>query len=93
MVPALEEGDFVLFRRLFLADNLSPGKIVIVRHQRLGTIIKLLGEGTKPGLFKLRGLSVLSTDSNHMGEVRRQEIIGQATLRIGRHGLSWLGTI
>lgn len=91
MGPALADGDFVLFRRLSPADIPSPGTIVIVRHQRLGTIIKLLGEETTPGQFRLRGLSALSMDSNHMGNVARQDIIGQAVLRIGRYGVSSLG--
>ena len=91
MVPALEDGDFLLFRPLSPASHPSPGRIVIVRHQRLGTIVKLLGEETRPGYFRLHGLSPLSTDSNHMGDVERQTIIGQAVLRIGRHGASSLG--
>lgn len=90
MVPALENGDFVLFRRLSPAEQPSPGTIVVVRHQRLGTIVKLLGEETRPGRFKLHGLSALSMDSNHMGNAARQDIIGPAVLRIGRHGTSGL---
>ena len=90
MGPALEDGDFVLFRWLSAVDHPSSGTIVIVRHQHLGTIVKLLGEETKPGRFRLHGLSALSMDSNHMGDTARRQIIGQAILRIGRHGVSRL---
>ncbi|MXW40868.1 MAG: hypothetical protein F4Z75_06985 [Synechococcus sp. SB0668_bin_15] len=90
MAPALEDGDFVLFRRLSADDGPSPGLIVVVRHRRLGTIIKLLGKETAPGQFRLHGLSALSTDSRHMGNTARQEIIGQAVLRIGANGMSRL---
>ena len=83
MAPALQDGDFVLFRRLSAADNPCPGAIVIVRHQHLGTIIKLLGKETGLGQFSLHGLSAMSMASNHMGAVARQNIIGQAVLRIG----------
>ncbi len=91
MVPVLEDGDFVLFCRLSPINNPSAGRIVIVRHQRLGTIIKLLGEEVRPGHFRLHGLSPLSTDSNHMGDVGREDMIGCAVLRIGHHGVSSLG--
>ncbi|SAY39345.1 S24/S26 family peptidase [Candidatus Synechococcus spongiarum] len=91
MVPALEDGDFVLFRRLSADHGLSPGVIVVVRHQRLGTIVKLLGEEAAPGHFKLHGLSALSMGSHHMGNTARQNIIGLAVLRIGTHGTSRLG--
>ena len=90
MVPTLQDGDFILFRRLSADDSPSPGRIVIVRHQRLGTIVKLLEEETRPDRFRLSGLSALSVDSSHMGNVARQDIIGQAVLRIGRHGTSRL---
>lgn len=90
MGPVLEDGDFVLFHRFSPRDQPSPGAIVIVRHQRLGTIVKLLGEETRPGEFRLRGLSALSMDTNHMGTVARQDIVGQAILRIGRHDTSGL---
>ena len=91
MVPALENGDFVLFRRLSADHSLSPGVVVVVRHQRLGTIVKLLGEETAPGQFRLHGLSALSMSSHHMGNTARQDIIGQAVLRIGPHGTTRLG--
>lgn len=91
MVPALEDGDFVLFHRLSADHGLSPGVIVVVRHQRLGTIVKLLGEEAAPGRFRLHGLSALSTDSRHMGNTARQDIIGRAVLRIGPHGATGLG--
>ena len=91
MVPALDDGDFVLFRRFSPADHPPPGGVVIVHHPHLGTIIKVLDQEIKSGYFRLRGLSVLSTDSNHMGDVARQNIIGEAVLRIGRHGASGLG--
>ena len=91
MVPALEDGDFVLFRRLSADHGLSPGVIVVVRHQRLGTMVKMLGEEAAPGQFRLHGLSALSTDSNHMGNTARQDVIGQAVLRIGPHGTTRLG--
>ena len=90
MVPALEDGDFVVFRRLSADHRLSPGVVVAVRHQRLGTIIKLLGEEATPGQFRLHGLSALSMDSRHMGNAARQDIIGQALLRIGPHGTTRL---
>lgn len=90
MVPALEDGDFVLFRRLSADDSPSPGLIVVVRHQRLGTIVKLLGKETAPGHFRLHGLSALSTDSRRMGNTARKEIVGQALLRIGANGMSGL---
>ncbi|MYG64446.1 MAG: peptidase S24 [Synechococcus sp. SB0669_bin_7] len=90
MVPALADGDFVLFRRFLPGESPCPGTIVIVRHRRLGIIIKLLDQETKPGHFRLRGLSALSTDSNRMGNTARQNIMGQAVLRIGRHGVSGL---
>ena len=90
MVPALADGDFVLFRRLSADHSPSPGAIVVVRHQRLGVIVKLLGEEATPGQFRLHGLSVLSMDSRHMGNAARQDIIGRAVLRIGPHGTTRL---
>lgn len=90
MAPVLEDGDFVLFRRFSPGESPSPGAIVIVRHRRLGTIIKLLDQETRQGRFRLRGLSALSTDSHHLGDAARQDIIGRAVLRIWRHGVSRL---
>lgn len=90
MAPALEDGDFVLFRRFSPGERPSPGTIVIVRHRRLGTIIKLVDQEAKSGRFRLRGVSALSTDSRHLGDAELQDIIGRAVLRIGRHGVSRL---
>ena len=91
MVPALEDGDFVVFRRLSGGDSPSPGSMVVVRHRRLGMIIKLLGEEVAPGQFRLHGLSALSMDSQRMGNTARQDVIGQVLLRVGPQGLSRAG--
>ena len=90
MVPVLDDGDFVVYRRRSGNHSVSPGEIVVVRHQQLGTIIKLLGEEVAPGQFRLHGLSALSMDSRRMGITTRQDIIGQAILRIGANGTTRL---
>ncbi len=93
MRPLLEEGDFILFHRLAATKVPKPGAIVIVHHEHLGTIVKLLGEETPSGRFKLAGLSVVSTEAAHLGQVKRQDIVGQAMVRISRHSVSplWAG--
>ena len=90
MAPALADGDFVLFRRFSPNDIPSPGRVVVVRHQQLGTIVKLLGEEVAPGQFRLHGLSALSMDSHHLGNTMRRDLIGQAVLRMGANGTAWL---
>jgi signal peptidase I len=79
MQPTLSPGDIVLLRRRCA----RTGDIVVVRHPRLGRIVKRVREG---GL--LTGDNPAdSTDAERLGRLVDSELIGVAVLAIMPSGL------
>lgn len=78
MAPLLPSDSFCLFRR---ASGLDRGDIVLVRHPRLGSIVKLIQriDGKK---IWLEGVSQQSTSTASLGAVSAGEILGRLVLKI-----------
>lgn len=92
MSPLLEHGDFLILRTLRTAP--TSGRIVLVKHPRLGLLIKLLGEivdgSLSPPSYSLHGINPDSISSAAMGSIGEESILAQANWKVGRKGLSSL---
>jgi len=84
MVPALKSGDFVLsFARVF-----SPYKandIVVVRHPKLGNIIKRIQKIDSNKRVRLIGDNALSTSSDEIGWQEPDTVLGRVVWRIASY--------
>jgi hypothetical protein len=79
MVPLLAEGDFVLatdWYRLFGPPR--PGDLVVFRHAVHGVLVKQV-EGVLPGgTLVVRGTRPVSLDSQEIGPVPAEDVLGKA---------------
>lgn len=87
MRPALEEGDFVVARRLPRGANIAVGDIVEIDHPDFGLIVKRVME-TRPGCVLVQGLTTLSLEAGQIGPIARSRIKGRLVWRISPKGLS-----
>jgi signal peptidase I len=84
--PLLEEGDFVLVLKIPFRF-LRKGDIFVFQHPFYGTMIKLVAEKfPEKGFVHAIGVHPLSTDSQKIGPVMKDDIIGKVFLRIPRKG-------
>jgi hypothetical protein len=86
MSPTLEDGDFVLALAAPWLGRVRCGDVVLVRHRRLGLIVKRVVHLDHSGWLKLAGDSAASCSSESMGRVQRRAVLGRAVLRIAPRG-------
>jgi hypothetical protein len=73
MAPSLEPGGFAIFKRGIVY---RPGDTVLVKHPRLGTIVKRIARADG-GQFWLEGTSPQSTCTHDMGAVSKKALVGR----------------
>ena len=81
MVPNLEDGDYVIAKRLGPADVITIGDIVEIDHPSLGPIIKMI-KSARFGNVQFQGLSVRSTEPDQIGWHLE---FGPGSGRVGHH--------
>ena len=94
MAPTLQDGDIVIaLNSRFRLSGPVTGDVVIVDHPHLGFIVKRVsGVNVQTGAVSLAGDGGLSTDSESIGYVTADRVLGRAIIRIPRTGyLRWLG--
>lgn len=72
MYPVLKDGDYVIASSLL---PLKVGKIVVIDHPQLNTIIKRITEINAQGL-RVKGESAESTSSDKIGIVSKKDVLG-----------------
>ena len=87
MVPNLEDGDYVIAKRLGPADVITIGDIVEIDHPSLGPIIKMI-KSARFGNVQFQGLSVRSTEPDQIGWIPRSRLKARLLCRISPRGLS-----
>jgi len=75
MSPTIPSGTYVLSKG-FLLSKLIQGDIVIVRHDKYQTIVKRIKD-VRNDQFYLVGDNPMSTTSQDIGWVSRQNLIGK----------------
>ncbi|PID77085.1 MAG: peptidase S24 [Deltaproteobacteria bacterium] len=73
MSPALNHGDYVLASRWFLKPE--AGRLVVVRHGKLGIIVKRIAEKTSQG-FWLKSDNALGSSTSSMGMISYGQLMG-----------------
>lgn len=74
MSPNVRDSDFVLVVSSRFC-RLKPGKVVVVQHQKLGTIIKRIAKRSDRKLL-LAGDNLDSTSSQDIGWVDEDALVG-----------------
>lgn len=92
MQPLFADGDYLIFRRIGKSDTPASlaGQSIIVRHPQFGQILKAAIPAKTPGKVALKGMSILSTEADHLGEVGMETVLGVGTVRISPRGLSFV---
>ena len=85
MSPTLEDGDYVLIRKLRRQRKLTLGLIYVINHSELGRIIKRLSDMKHDRCYFI-GDNPSSTPSTVIGAVESSRVIGQVILAIGKSG-------
>lgn len=75
MSPTIPSGTYVLSKSFWLS-KLIQGDIVIVKHDKYQTIVKRIKD-IQNDQFYLVGDNTMSTTSEEMGWVSRQNLIGK----------------
>ena len=82
MEPTLSDGDHVICIR---PRSLRPGSVYLVRHPRLGRMVKRLGADGR-----LCGDSDDSTGPDRLGPIAECEVLGRAWLAVRPSGVTRL---
>ena len=85
MSPTLEDGDYVLIRKLRRQRKLTLGLIYVINHSELGRIIKRLSDMKHDRCYFI-GDNPSSTPSTVIGAVESSRVIGQVILAVGKSG-------
>ena len=84
MWPAYRSADYVLVLR-HRWQRLKRGDVVVIRHTSLGCIIKRIHEIAADGSLRLAGdHAQLSTSSEAMGPVVRDQVVGKVIWHLPR---------
>lgn len=81
MAPWARAGDYLLLGR-FAARHARPGRVVVVDHAELGTIVKRIDRVDEHGGLLLAGDASASSSSESLGVVPGERVIGRVLLRI-----------
>lgn len=74
MSPVLNEGDYVIASSWWL--KLKLGSLVVVRHPQYKIIVKRILELRHDGAFLLSGENAASVDSQQMGWLTKNDLLG-----------------
>jgi len=84
MLPNYCAGDYVLTCRLH-TSIFKAGDVVVVRHPRFGNIIKRIARIDEASMLVIAGDNPLaSTDSETLGLVSSQQVLGKVLWRIAQ---------
>lgn len=83
MSPQFRHDDYVVSLR-WPRRYLRPGRVVVIRHPALGTIIKRIAEIRADGCIALSGDNPASTSREAMGWVTPDRVIGQVIWHIAQ---------
>lgn len=86
MSPALRHGDYLVGRRR--RDGIDIGAIVLVRHRRLGRIVKRVKAIEPDGDLRVAGDNPASTSGDSIGSVAAEEITAVVRWRIAPSGVT-----
>lgn len=91
MAPTFSDGDFVVA----LSDDVCArppalGAVVIVRHPRLGLLVKRVLDVDSEGRVKVGGDNPMSTSSRDLGRFESSQVLGRVLLRIPKQGFPCL---
>jgi len=87
MSPVLEDGDYVVLKRVRRQSALKPGEIVLIRHAEFGDILKRIRR-LGPNGIEAEGISDASVSSEKIGRVAFEHVLGRLIWRIGPGGVS-----
>jgi nickel-type superoxide dismutase maturation protease len=87
MSPTLMNGDYVIVKNR--PRSFRPGFIYVVKHERLGRIVKRL-ENKVNGALSFTGDNPNSTSSERIGSVQPHFVLGKAIFAITPKGLKRL---
>lgn len=85
MVPALSNGDFIVNIETKIGTTTGRyniGDIVVVRHHKLGDIVKRVIDVSADNYLRLAGDSPLSTSSEVLGWQPVNSVLGKVIWRV-----------
>ncbi len=77
------DGDYLLVRKVLRSGEIRNGYIVTVKHPQFGRIVKVVVAVT-PETVKLAGISKMSTSTNDLGDIKKEDIDGVGVAVIPR---------
>ena len=82
--PSLLPGDYVLILKHFPFTKLyDPGDILVLNHSEYGLLIKkTISADPIQGVYEVGGTHPLSKDSNSLGLINHQDVIGKVIYQI-----------
>ena len=89
MVPALNNGDLLIAKRICFPKKVAVGDIVEIEHPDFGKIVKFVKE-LKLDKVRLYGSGLSSVDSGQIGWVRNANLKSLVLFRISLRGISRL---
>lgn len=90
MVPTMEEGDFILLKVASSVRSYDVGAIVVLKRLCEPLMIKRIVACNEDGSYQLAGDNIDSISKTDIGKVEKQQILGQAVLRLGGKGVDFL---
>jgi len=90
MAPAMEEGDFVLLKVAPCVRRYDVGAVVVLKRLCEPLMIKRIVACNTDGSYQLAGDNIESIAKADIGKVQKQQILGQAVLKLGRKGMQFL---
>ena len=86
MSKVLDEGDFVLGRRLGLKSPIDVGDVIEISHPRLGNIVKRLLDCDEAHIW-VKGDAFNSIAPSEIGPISREMVVAKALWRISPRGI------
>ena len=86
MLKALNEGDFVLGRRVGLKSLIDVGDVIEISHPRLGNIVKRVLDCDEAQIW-VKGDALNSIASSEIGPISRATVVAKALWRISPRGI------
>jgi signal peptidase I len=86
MLEVLDEGDFVLIRRLGLKSPIKVGDVIEISHPRLGNIVKRVLDCDETHIW-VKGDAFNSIAPSDIGPVSRATVVAKALWRISPRGI------
>ncbi len=86
MSKVLDEGDFVLGRRLGLNSPIDVGDVIEISHPRLGNIVKRVLDCDEAHIW-VKGDAFNSIAPSEIGPISREMVVAKALWRISPRGI------